>query len=110
MNRARLSGCRDRPYVDAQALNLVRQPWKADRPVMENMFGDIFSDLASGMSIAACAENGCEHGLFQPTHGRALDIIGQNHTNPLAALLSVALMLDYLAEKSPNGNTARPGG
>ena len=60
-------------------------------------------DLAGGKGIAACAENGYEHGLFQPAHDRALDIIGQDRTNPLAALLSVALMLDYLAEKSPSG-------
>lgn len=91
-------------YVDAQALNLIRQPWDYDVMVMENMFGDILSDLAGGlvggMGMAACAEIGDAHGLFQPAHGSAPDIMGQDKANPLAAILSGALMLDYLAENS----------
>ncbi|WP_424988287.1 isocitrate/isopropylmalate dehydrogenase family protein [Microbulbifer sp. S227A] len=91
-------------YVDAQALNLIRAPWDADVLVMENMFGDILSDLAGGlvggMGMAACAEIGDDNGLFQPAHGSAPDIMGQDKANPLAAILSGALMLDYLAEKS----------
>ena len=95
-------------YVDAQALDLVRRPWEFDVLVMENMFGDILSDLAGGlvggMGMAACAEIGDDIGLFQPAHGSAPDIMGQDKANPLAAILSGALMLDYLAEKS--GQTA----
>ena len=57
-------------YVDAQALDLIRRPWEFDVLVMENMFGDIISDLAGGlvggMGMAACAEVGDEHALFQP--------------------------------------------
>ena len=91
-------------YVDAMALNLIRNPWDYDVMVMENMFGDILSDLAGGlvggMGMAACAEIGDEIGLFQPAHGSAPDIMGQDKANPLAAILSGALMLDYLAEKS----------
>ncbi len=91
-------------YVDAQALDLVRQPWEADVLVMENMFGDILSDLAGGlvggMGMAACAEVGDEHALFQPAHGSAPDIMGQDKANPLAAILSGALMLDYLGDRS----------
>ncbi|MEX0338940.1 MAG: isocitrate/isopropylmalate dehydrogenase family protein [Arenibacterium sp.] len=91
-------------YVDAQALNLIRNPWDFDVMVMENMFGDILSDLAGGlvggMGMAACAEIGDETGLFQPAHGSAPDIMGQDKANPLAAILSGALMLEYLAEKS----------
>lgn len=94
----------DHAYVDAQALNLIRQPWEYDVLVMENMFGDILSDLAGGlvggMGMAACAEIGDSHGLFQPAHGSAPDIMGQDRANPLAAILSGALMLDYLAERS----------
>ena len=93
-------------YVDAQALDLVRKPWEYDVMVMENMFGDILSDLAGGlvggMGMAACAEIGDEIGLFQPAHGSAPDIIGQDKANPLAAILSGALMLEYLAEKTGN--------
>ncbi|MFT7556155.1 MAG: 3-isopropylmalate dehydrogenase [Planctomycetota bacterium] len=93
----------DYNYVDAQALDLIRRPWEFDVLVTENMFGDILSDLAGGlvggMGMAACAEIGDEVGLFQPAHGSAPDIMGQNRANPLAAILSGALMLDYLAEK-----------
>ena len=91
-------------YVDAQALNLIRNPWDYDVMVMENMFGDILSDLAGGlvggMGMAACAEIGDAHGLFQPAHGSAPDIMGQDRANPLAAVLSGALMLDYLADRA----------
>ena len=100
----------DYAYVDAQALNLIRAPWEADVLVMENMFGDILSDLAGGlvggMGMAACAEIGDRIGLFQPAHGSAPDIMGQDRANPLAAILSGALMLDYLAEKSGDARYA----
>ena len=96
----------DYAYVDAQALNLIRNPWEYDVLVMENMFGDILSDLAGGlvggMGMAACAEIGDETGLFQPAHGSAPDIMGEDKANPLAAILSGALMLEYLAEKTGN--------
>ena len=52
------------------------------------------------MGMAACAEIGDENGLFQPAHGSAPDIMGQDKANPLAAILSGALMLDYLGERS----------
>lgn len=97
-------------YVDAQALDLVRKPWDFDVLVTENMFGDILSDLAGGlvggMGMAACAEIGDSVGLFQPAHGSAPDIIGQDKANPLAAILSAGLMLDYLAEKLGNHRLA----
>ena len=90
-------------YVDAQALDLIRRPWEFDVLVMENMYGDIFSDLAGGLvgglGFAPCGEIGDSLGLFQPSHGSAPDIIGQDMANPLAAILSAALMLEYLAEK-----------
>jgi 3-isopropylmalate dehydrogenase len=94
----------DYNYIDAQALDLIRRPWDFDVLVTENMFGDILSDLCGGlvggMGMAACAEIGDETGLFQPAHGSAPDIMGQDSANPLAAILSGALMLEYLADKS----------
>jgi len=97
-------------YVDAQALDFIRRPWDFDVLVMENIFGDILSDLAGGlvggMGMAACGEIGDAHGLFQPAHGSAPDIMGQDKANPLAAILSGALMLDYLADKSGNQKLA----
>jgi 3-isopropylmalate dehydrogenase len=90
-------------YVDAQALDLIRKPWEADVLVMENMFGDILSDLAGGlvggMGMAACAEIGDNHGLFQGAHGSAPDIMGQDKANPMATILSSALMLDWLGDR-----------
>lgn len=101
-------------YVDAQALDLIRRPWDADVLVMENMFGDILSDLGGGlvggMGMASCAEIGDEHGLFQPAHGSAPDIMGQDKANPLAAVLSGSLMLDYLSEKLGDGKLAVAAG
>ena len=93
----------DHCYVDAMALNLIRNPWEYDIMVMENMFGDILSDLGGGliggMGMASCAEIGDNHGLFQPAHGSAPDIYGQDKANPLAAILSASLMLEYLSDK-----------
>ena len=91
-------------YVDAMALELIRQPWNFDVMVTENMFGDILSDLAAGlvggMGMASCGEIGDSIGLFQPAHGSAPDIMGQDKANPLATILSAALMLDYLADQT----------
>jgi 3-isopropylmalate dehydrogenase len=93
----------DHHYVDATALDLVRKPWEFDVLVMENMFGDILSDLGAGliggMGMAPCAELGERHGLFQPAHGSAPDIAGSNQANPTAMLLSAGLMLDWLGER-----------
>jgi len=101
-------------YVDAMALDLVRKPWAFDVLVMENMFGDIISDLAGGlvggMGMAACAEIGDHHGLFQPAHGSAPDIMGEDKANPLAAILSGALMLDYLADRADSQAPADAAG
>ena len=88
-------------YVDAMALNLVLKPWSYDVLVTENMFGDILSDLIAalvgGMGMAPSGDIGDTHALFQPAHGTAPDIAGQGIANPSAMLLSVAMMLDWLA-------------
>lgn len=88
-------------YVDAMALNLVLKPWQYDVLVTENMFGDILSDLIAslvgGMGMAPSADLGDDHGLFQPAHGTAPDITGKGVANPTAMILSVAMMLDWLA-------------
>ncbi len=98
----------DHAYVDATALDLVRKPWAFDVLVMENMFGDIISDLGGGlvggMGLAPCAEIGTDHALFQPSHGSAPDIAGQGIANPTAMLLSTAMMLDWLGERHDLGH------
>jgi len=91
----------DRHYVDAMALDLVRRPWDFDVLPMENMFGDILSDLGAGlvggMGFAPSADLGDTHGLFQPSHGTAPDIAGRGIANPTACFLSAAMMLDWLS-------------
>ena len=101
----------DHAYVDAMALNLVLKPWSFDVLVTENMFGDILSDLIAalvgGMGMAPSADIGDHHGLFQPAHGTAPDIAGLGIANPTAMLLSVAMMLDWLADR--HGDSALAG-
>ena len=93
-------------YVDAAALQLVRQPWAFDVLVTENMFGDILSDLGAGlmggMGMAPSADIGDNHAVFQPCHGSAPDIVGQGKANPTAMFLSGAMMLDWLGLKHNN--------
>src|SRR5262245_50611111 len=93
----------DRLYVDACAAMLVRRPWDFDVMVMENMFGDIISDLTAGliggMGMAPSADIGDTHAVFQPCHGTAPDIMGKGLANPTAMILSAALMLDWLADR-----------
>jgi 3-isopropylmalate dehydrogenase len=86
-------------YVDNAAMQLVRAPGHFDVLVTSNLFGDILSDEASvltgsiGMLASASIGNG--HGMYEPIHGSAPDIAGKNLANPLAAILSAAMMLRY---------------
>ena len=101
-------------YVDAAALNMVRQPWAFDVLVTENMFGDILSDLGAGlmggMGMAPSADIGAEHALFQPCHGSAPDIVGQGKANPTATILSGAMMLDWLGRRQDCAPAVEAGG
>jgi 3-isopropylmalate dehydrogenase len=98
-------------YVDAMALYLVQRPDAFDVLVTENMFGDILSDLAAGlvggMGMAPSADLGDEHGLFQPSHGTAPTIAGKGVANPVATILSVALMLDWLGHEETRRGARR---
>ncbi len=87
-------------YVDNAAMQLVRAPKKFDVVVTGNMFGDILSDEAAMLTgsigmlpSASLDENG--KGLYEPSHGSAPDIAGQDLANPLATILSAAMMLRY---------------
>jgi 3-isopropylmalate dehydrogenase len=97
-------------YVDACAAMMVKKPWDFDVMVMENMFGDILSDLAAGLigglGIAPSADIGDKHAVFQPCHGTAPDIMGQGKANPTAMILSAAMMLDWLADKHDHSPAA----
>jgi 3-isopropylmalate dehydrogenase len=101
----------ERLYVDACSAMLVRRPWDFDVLVMENMFGDIISDLTAGliggMGMAPSADIGDTHAVFQPCHGTAPDIMGKGLANPTAMILSVAMMLDWLAERHDHAGAAQ---
>src|SRR6266404_8127558 len=90
----------DRLYVDACSLMMVKRPWDFDVMVTENMFGDILSDLAAGLigglGMAPSADIGDRYAVFQPSHGSAPGIVGRGIANPVATILSVGLMLDWL--------------
>jgi 3-isopropylmalate dehydrogenase len=93
-------------YVDAAAMEIIRDPAQFDVIVTSNLFGDILSDLAAmlagGMGMAASANlHPGRVGLFEPVHGSAPDIAGRNIANPTAALLTAALMLDQLGFVAP---------
>jgi len=104
----------DYNHVDAACIYLVEQPERYSIIVTDNLFGDILSDLAGsvtgGIGYAASANlNPARTGasLFEPVHGAAHDIAGQNKANPLAAVSSAALMLEHLGETDAAHKLAR---
>lgn len=103
----------DHAYVDATALWMVQKPWDFDVLVTENMFGDILSDLGAGLmgglGLAPSADIGLNNAVFQPCHGSAPDIAGQGLANPLAMVLSAAMMLDWLGIKHDNADMRQDG-
>ena len=93
--------------VDAAAMDFVRKPESFDVVVASNLFGDILTDLSAivtgSVGLASSANINPERtfpSLFEPVHGSAPDIAGKGIANPLAAILSAALMLDHLKEKA----------
>ena len=87
-------------YVDNCAMQLVRNPKQFDVIVTSNIFGDILSDEASMIAgsigmLASASLSGGKLGLYEPIHGSAPDIAGKGIANPLATILSVAMMLRY---------------
>ena len=87
-------------YVDNCAMQLVMNPAQFDVILTENMFGDILSDEASMVTgsigmLSSASLNDTRFGLYEPSHGSAPDIAGQNKANPIATILSAAMMLRY---------------
>ena len=87
-------------YVDNAAMQLVRDPKQFDVMVTSNLFGDVLSDLASMMTgsigmLPSASLDALGKGLYEPVHGSAPDIAGQGKANPLATILSLAMMLRY---------------
>jgi 3-isopropylmalate dehydrogenase len=100
-------------YADALTTFMLTRPEHYDVVVTENMFGDILSDLASAtagsLGLAPSAEVGDRYGLFQPIHGSAPDIAGKGIANPVAAILSAAMMFEWLGEKHEDEEASAAG-
>ena len=94
----------DHMYVDNAAMQLVRAPKKFDVVVTGNMFGDILSDEAAMLTgsigmLPSASLNASKQGLYEPSHGSAPDIAGKGVANPLATILSAAMMLRFSLEQ-----------
>ena len=95
----------DHMYVDNAAMQLVRAPKKFDVIVTGNMFGDILSDEAAMLTgsigmLPSASLNAAGQGLYEPSHGSAPDIAGKDLANPLATILSVAMMLRFSLDQA----------
>jgi methanogen homoisocitrate dehydrogenase len=94
-------------FIDALALDVLQHPAAYDVVVTTNIFGDILSDVASylvgGLGLVPSANIGNRHALFEPVHGSAPDIAGKNLANPIAAIRSAAMLLEYLGDKDGAG-------
>ena len=87
-------------YVDACAMNLIRQPEKFDVVVTTNLFGDILSDIAATLSgsigmLPSASLNSSSQGMYEPCHGSAPDIAGMDIANPIAMIASLGMALKY---------------
>ena len=93
-------------YVDACAMNLIRNPEKYDVILTTNLFGDILSDEAAqvvgGLGLAPAGNIGKSFAIFEPVHGAAFDIANKNVANPSSMFLSIKMMLEWLASKNIN--------
>ena len=104
---------REYAYVDAMAQYLVQRPEEYDVMVMENMYGDILSDLAAGiiggLGMAPSGDIGNDAAVFQPSHGTAPDIAGKGIANPVATILSAAMMMRWLGSRYKDEIATRAG-
>ena len=92
----------DDAFIDALCLDVLRRPGRYDVILVENMFGDILSDVAAfhvgGLGLLPSANLGEGHALFEPVHGSAPDIAGRGIANPVAALRCTVMLLDHLGD------------
>lgn len=99
--------------IDAGCMRLVQKPSQFDMLLLENLYGDVVSDLCAGLvgglGVVPGANFGIDRAIFEAVHGSAPDIAGQNLANPLALLMSAVMMLNYLAE-TQDDNSARQAG
>lgn len=100
-------------YVDACAMNLIRNPDEFDVILTTNLYGDILSDeaaqVAGGLGLAPCANIGESFGLFEPVHGAAFDIARKDLVNPSAMVLSIKMMLEWISNKYSDREAFKAG-
>jgi 3-isopropylmalate dehydrogenase len=100
-------------YVDTCAMNLIRNPEEFDVILTTNLYGDILSDEAAqvvgGLGLGPAANIGESFALFEPVHGAAFDIAGKGIANPSSILLSIKMMLEWLADKYNDRNAFDEG-
>ena len=93
----------DEMIIDNACMQLVLDPTRFDTLLLENLYGDIVSDLCAGLvgglGLAPGANFGDDSAVFEAVHGSAPDIAGKNLANPIALILSSAMMLEHLGEK-----------
>lgn len=99
--------------IDALSLAIIQNPGAYDVLVMENMFGDILSDLVAalngGLGMAPSGDIGDDHGMFQPSHGSAPTIAGKGLANPIATILSAKMMLEWLGTRHHDAAATQAG-
>lgn len=103
----------DELIIDAGCMRLVQHPDRFDVLLLENLYGDVVSDLCAGLvgglGLVPGANLGDECGVFEAVHGSAPDIAGQGVANPLALLMSAVMMLNYLADRNRDEKCAKIG-
>ncbi len=98
----------DTAIIDAACMRMVQDPTQFDMLLLENLYGDVISDLAAGLvgglGVTPGANFGDDRAIFEAVHGSAPDIAGKNKANPLALLMSAVMMLRHIAETSKDGS------
>ena len=101
----------DTAIIDAACMRLVQDPTQFDLLLLENLYGDVISDLCAGLvgglGVVPGANFGNDGAIFEAVHGSAPDIAGQNIANPLALLMSAVMMLNYFAETTDDNDSHR---
>ena len=97
--------------IDAGCMKLVQDPTQFDVLLLENLYGDVVSDLCAGLvgglGVVPGANYGDQHAVFEAVHGSAPDIAGKGVANPLALLMSAVMMLNHLADERDDADLPR---
>ncbi len=100
--------------IDAGCMRIVQDPSQFDILLLENLYGDVVSDLCAGLigglGVVPGANIGDDHAVFEAVHGSAPDIAGRNVANPLALLMSAVMMLNYIAEEQGDADAGTVAG